>query len=130
MKLSHHLLRIIKAMIASTERKIVTSGVIVGLLYALHWSQNRTASKYASVQRAKRNDRGAVNLKFFAQLWTLIKVVIPSATSKEAFLLALLSALLVARTMLSISISSVNGGVVKSIVTRDFNSFLNKVLSS
>ena len=114
-------------MISSRERKLAVSGVILGILYSLHWLQNKSASKYASVAKIKRSDRGSVNLKFGYQLLQLIKVVVPSVKSKEAFLLALLSILLVARTMLSISISSVNGGVVKAIVTRDFNLFLNKV---
>lgn len=127
MKLANHLLNVIKAMVASRERKAATVGAILAILYGLHWFQNRNSSKYAGVQKAKRTDRGSVNMKFFSQLWTLVKVVVPSVRSKESLLLALLSILLVARTMLSISISSVNGGVVKAIVTRDFNSFLKKV---
>jgi ABC transporter transmembrane region 2 len=127
MKLANHLLGLIKAMISSRERKIAASGALIGILYALHWFQNKNSSKYSGVPKAKRNDRGAVNVKFFSQLWELIKIVVPSVNSKESFLLVLLSVLLVARTLLSISISSVNGGVVKAIVTKDFNLFLNKV---
>jgi len=130
MKLANHLLRLIKAMVSSKERKLATSGVILGVLYCLHWIQNRGAAKYANLQKVKRNDRGSVNMKFGSELLELLKIVVPSMKSKEAFLLALLSVLLVARTMLSISISSVNGGVVKAIVTRNFPLFLNKVRST
>ena len=127
MKLAKHLLTLIRSLISSRERKIATTGVILGVLYVLHSMQNKTASKYANLKSSKRNDRGSVNFRFLTNLWELVKVVIPSATSKEAFLILVLSVLLVARTMLSIAISGVNGGVVKSIVTRDFNSFINKV---
>lgn len=127
MKLTNHLLNVIKALISSRERKIATSGVILGILYSLHWMQTKSSSKYSGVARAKRNDRGSVNMKFARQLYELVRIVVPSLRSKESFLLALLSLILVARTMLSISISSVNGGVVKAIVTRDFNLFITKV---
>jgi len=128
MKLANHLLNVIKSLISSRERKLASAGAVIGILYILHSFQRKTASKYANLKKGKPNDRGSVNMRFLSNLWELIKVVVPSPASKEAFLLLLLSSLLVARTMLSISISSVNGGVVKSIVTRDFNSFLNRVL--
>ena len=130
MKLTGHLLNVIKALISSKERKIATSGVVLGILYSLHRYQTKSSTKYSNVVKSKRSDRGSVNMKFFYQLLELIKVVVPSLRSKESFLLIILSLFLVARTMLSISISSVNGGVVKAIVTRDFNLFLRKVISN
>lgn len=53
----------------------------------------------------------------------------PSWRTKEALYLIVLSGLLVVRTYLSIWLADVNGQIVKSIVTQDFNQFMKRVFS-
>lgn len=51
----------------------------------------------------------------------------PAWNTKEVFLLVVLSGLLVVRTYLSIWLADVNGGIVKSIVSQNFQQFLKRV---
>lgn len=58
----------------------------------------------------------------------LVKIVIPTWKSKEALNLLLLTIMLGARTYLSIHLAAINGGIVKTIVTRDFSMFVKRCL--
>ena len=62
-----------------------------------------------------------------ARIKELIKIVVPSYKTKEAFYLVILTGLLVMRTYLSIWLADVNGQVVKAIVNRNFSEFLKRV---
>ena len=57
----------------------------------------------------------------------LLKVLFPKWNVRETFDLGLLTVFLVLRTFLSIYISSIQGGVVKSIIKTDWPMFLRKV---
>ena len=65
-----------------------------------------------------------------ARIKELIKIVVPSYNTKEAFYLVILTGLLVMRTYLSIWLADVNGQVVKAIVNRNFSEFLKRVSRS
>ena len=65
-----------------------------------------------------------------ARIKELIKIVVPSYNTKEAFYLVILTGLLVMRTYLSIWLADVNGQVVKAIVNRNFSEFLKRVSHS
>ena len=53
---------------------------------------------------------------FFDRIKVLIKIAVPSYTSREALYLVVLTGLLVVRTYMSIWLADVNGQVVKAIV--------------
>ncbi|CAG9332611.1 ABCD3_2 [Blepharisma stoltei] len=127
MSLDGKILSFLRALVSSRERKAATTGIIIGILYLLHWSQQRTSAKI-SLQRSRKANKGSVDLDFFKRTVELLKIVVPSWKSLEMLNLVLLSGLLVARTLLSISISSVNGRIVKSIVTRDLNLFMKRII--
>jgi hypothetical protein len=57
----------------------------------------------------------------------LLKVVIPNWKTPEVLDLAQLTLFLVARTFLSIYISSINGRIVKAIIALDYGQFVKKV---
>lgn len=59
----------------------------------------------------------------------LVKIAVPGWKTKEAFYLICLSGLLVVRTYLSIWLADVNGQIVKSIVSQDFQEFLRRVFA-
>jgi len=60
------------------------------------------------------------------RVYELVKIVIPSWKSKEALNLLLLTIMLGARTYLSIHLAAINGGIVKTIVNRDFSEFVKR----
>lgn len=74
-----------------------------------------------SVDKFRKNP--AVNKEFFRQLRELIKIIIPSAVSKEAGILYLHTISLIARTFLSIYVAKLEGRVVKHIVRKDISKF-------
>ena len=67
---------------------------------------------------------------FWEKIKKLIKVVVPSGSSKEVKYLIILSLLLVLRTYMSIWLADVNGKIVKAIVDRNFKKFCWKVSNS
>jgi len=57
----------------------------------------------------------------------LLKIAVPSWKTKEVLYLLILTGLLVVRTYLSIWLADVNGQIVKSIVSLNFQLFLKRV---
>ena len=66
----------------------------------------------------------AVNKAFLLQLKRLLKILIPSVFSKEFGLLTLHTISLISRTFLSIYVATLDGRIVKTIVTRDVLKFV------
>ena len=66
---------------------------------------------------------------FWERIKKLVAIAVPSCKTKEMFYIVVLSGLLVIRTYLSIWLADVNGHIVKSIVTLDFNMFLRRVFA-
>lgn len=91
-------------------------------------SLNGTADIITEVQRRslekeKFKKNPTVNKEFLVQLKRLIRIIIPSAVSKEAGILYLHTLSLVLRTFLSIYVAQLEGRVVKYIVRRDASKF-------
>lgn len=59
----------------------------------------------------------------------LTKIVLPDWKCREARYIYLLTALLVARTLMSIWLADVNGKVVKAIVNKSFPEFLKRIFN-
>jgi ATP-binding cassette subfamily D (ALD) protein 3 len=127
-------LPIIKAMTKTPQRKVVSSAAAVSLLYLLRWLSRRSTPKEILAKLKKKDDvsisqtRGNVDGRFLGRLLRLVKIAIPCWKSKEVLELAGLTALLVVRTYLSIALASVNGRIVKSIVSRDLSMFLKRLM--
>lgn len=74
----------------------------------------------ASQKRVSPN----VNKLFYRQLRRLVKIIIPGLWTKEFGALAFHTAILVARTFLSVYVAKLDGSIVQTIVQRDVTKFL------
>jgi len=68
-------------------------------------------------------------MKFLKKLFKLIKVAIPNYFGRESMCLIVSSALMIARTYLTIYISEINGSIVKSIVKMSFPRFMVNLIA-
>ena len=59
----------------------------------------------------------------------LLKIAVPRWKSEEVFDLTMLTAFLVARTFLSIYVSTVQGRIVKSMIKMDWNLFISRIIN-
>ncbi|PWN28645.1 hypothetical protein BDZ90DRAFT_218621 [Jaminaea rosea] len=75
-----------------------------------------------------RGPRVEVDAKFFEQLRRIMRIIIPSWTSKEAMLLAGHSIFLVLRTMLSLYVADLDGRIVSALVRAQTRKFLLGIL--
>eukprot|EP01013_Petalomonas_cantuscygni_P010266 TRINITY_DN2331_c0_g1_i1.p1 TRINITY_DN2331_c0_g1~~TRINITY_DN2331_c0_g1_i1.p1 ORF type:complete len:787 (+),score=183.31 TRINITY_DN2331_c0_g1_i1:76-2436(+) len=78
---------------------------------------------------SKRDEKSRVmapydRREFSRRLKFLLKIVLPSATSKEFFLVALHTSFLLLRTILSMYVATLDGQVVKTIVERNLVAWL------
>lgn len=64
---------------------------------------------------------------FFDRLKRILRIVIPSASSKEASLLLLHSFFLVLRTLLSLYVASLDGSIVSALVRAQPRLFLGRI---
>lgn len=87
----------------------------------LSLAENKHESSFIEKEKFKKNP--TVNKEFLLQLKRLIKVIIPSALSKEAGILYLHTFSLMLRTFLSIYVAKLEGRVVKYIVQRNASKF-------
>lgn len=76
----------------------------------------------------KKKGKGQVDKKFFKRVLKLIKIVVPGWTSGPAVNLYLLSIALLLRTYLTIQLAAINGGIVKTIVNRDYSDFVRRCI--
>ena len=88
----------------------------------------RGADAQAPQQQQQRSHstkkkRIAIDGIFLAKLRRLLKIVMPSWTSKPAMLLAMHTAFLLARTFVSILVARLDGALVKAIVDRNGRRF-------
>lgn len=101
--------------------------VIILYLIKLRLSKTRLPEMHSKAPPPKKKSKGNVDMIFFKRILGLLKIVVPSWKSKEVLDLSLLTILLVARTFLSIYISSINGRIVKAIVELNFQLFIRRV---
>lgn len=71
----------------------------------------------------------AVNRQFFARLWTLIRVVVPSPICRETGEMALLTVLLWVRTVLTLKIADLTGRNAEALVSRNSQKFVRGVIT-
>ena len=128
-KVSQSLFDILAFLTSSNEKKI-NSVAIIGLIFVLvRLKTSHKKHAYADVWKGKSKKKGRVNMDFVSRLMKILKIVIP--TWRESVIIDLISqtGFLVLRTYLSIYIASVNGSIVKTIVSYDFPAFIQKITS-
>ncbi|KAM9953888.1 hypothetical protein ACTFIR_008993 [Dictyostelium discoideum] len=79
-------------------------------------------------KKDKKRNVTRVDAVFFRRLAKIIRIVIPSLKSKEFLSLLYLTALLFARTMLSVSIAEIAGKNAQNLVARKWKEMRNGVL--
>ncbi|EJT99192.1 hypothetical protein DACRYDRAFT_82277 [Dacryopinax primogenitus] len=65
-----------------------------------------------------------LNRAFLSQLRALLRIILPKPLCKESFMLALHSAFLVLRTVLSVAVARLDGRLVRDLVSADWKGFL------
>ncbi|ORY89701.1 ABC transporter transmembrane region 2-domain-containing protein [Leucosporidium creatinivorum] len=78
-------------------------------------------------RKRKRGPRVEVDAVFFERLSRILRIVIPSARSKEASLLMIHSLFLVLRTLLSLYVASLDGQIVSALVRAKPKEFLWRI---
>ncbi|KIK21444.1 hypothetical protein PISMIDRAFT_546129 [Pisolithus microcarpus 441] len=86
-------------------------------------------AKYFPVDSRTRTSNGhltprSVTNTFFHQLRALLRIVIPSLFTKEAFLLIAHSCFLVLRTVLSVAVARLDGKIVRDLVSANKQGFM------
>ena len=76
----------------------------------------------------ERKKKGHITKQALQKLYKLLKLSNPKLFSKLTFELFAMTLALILRTVLSIVIASVNGSLVKSIMSRDLKEFIMKIL--
>lgn len=64
----------------------------------------------------KKSKKSEVNAVFFKRFFRILKIIIPSVSSKEFVLLNLFSGFLFLRTFLSLWVAELDGKIVSSLV--------------
>lgn len=89
---------------------------------------SKEAREVIEKMKNKKKGKGQVDKKFFKRVLKLIKIVVPGWTSGPAVNLYLLSIALLLRTYLTIQLAAINGGIVKTIVNRDYSDFVRRCI--
>lgn len=114
--------------LGETKERKINSVAALGLVFLIiKLKRSHKDTKYAHLAKGLTKKKGNINSDFLKRLFNLIKIIIPSW--KEPVILDIVSqtVFLVVRTILSIYISSVNGGIVKCVVNYNFPGFLKKL---
>jgi ABC-type uncharacterized transport system fused permease/ATPase subunit len=107
---------------------LALSGIIIYLIKKrMSTSKVKTILHHDEEALKKEKVKASVDKKFLRKLIKLMKIAIPNLIGRETLSLALLSSLLVIRTVLSIQIADVNGSIVKSIVRINFSDFIYRI---
>jgi len=85
------------------------------------------AAGVPDVQSGNAGQKKKIDKSFFLYLKDLLKICVPGVLSKEAAALALHTAFLVTRTIISIIIAKLDGTIVKAIVERKQNEFWKRI---
>lgn len=114
-------------------RKVSTVSALVLSFYLIRKKLHKGEKNLAELEKEadifvkkppSSESKGNVDGKFFKRMIKLIKIAIPGWRSREASYILLLSVCLVIRTVLSIQLADVNGGVVRGIIKMDKAKFL------
>lgn len=116
-------------MLKNTKRQAISASVIAIIFFLIKIRVTKPKPVHVRLDPAKerKKNRGKVDGIFLKRIIHLLKVLFPSWNVRETYDLSLLTVFLVLRTFLSIYISTIQGGIVKSIIKMDWNMFLKKV---
>ena len=78
--------------------------------------------------KKQRNKKGTLNLETLQNFFTMLKIAMPNLVSLLSLEMLLMIFTLISRTLLSIKIASVNGQLVKAIMSRSLKDFVKKIL--
>jgi ABC transporter transmembrane region 2 len=106
------------------KNRISFLGGFMGVVFVLFKILNRNIPPLP-----KDRDLSYIDSSFISQLMKLVSISIPSFTSKEAIYTYTLGSLLLCRTYLSIFLTSLNGKLLKSLITNDKQAFYRRVIS-
>jgi len=119
----------ISYMLKSTKRQAISASVIAIILFLIKIRTTKPKPVHVRLDpnKEKKKNRGKVDGIFFKRIVHLLKVLFPSWNVRETYDIGLLTIFLVLRTFLSIYISTIQGGIVKSIIKMDWSMFLKKI---
>ena len=105
------------------RNKIIVAAVVLCAVTA-YVSKSKLLKKKDVAVKVGTDTKVGVNKQFFRQLQYLVPICIPGVKSKEFLLIVCLCITLVSRTTLDIWLSSFNGRIVKTIVSKDRKGFV------
>ena len=114
--------KLIKVTSSNLSQKLKLLGGIFGLMYFFRWQLGRNIPSIPEL-----SIRNSIDSSFISQLSKLIPIAIPSYSSKEAIYTYSLGLILIFRSLLSIFVSSLNGKLLKALVTYDKQAFFRRV---
>lgn len=88
--------------------------------------ENLNLKKHLKSQKTKK---GTLNLETIQNFFTMLKIALPNIFSLLSLEMLLMVLTLISRTLLSIKIASVNGQLVKTIMSRNLKQFAKKILT-
>ncbi|KAI3328089.1 ABC transporter transmembrane region 2 [Xylariaceae sp. AK1471] len=91
-------------------------------------AKRHSGTTSSNTQDSASKKKVELNREFFRSLLRLLKVVIPSAASKEARLLISHSFFLVVRTLISLKVAEMDGAIVKALVKGSGKEFLTRIV--
>lgn len=118
-------------------QRLITASFVLYVVGTSYNSFIRPGSATGPSRSSRRSKKGGVEGRparvevdavFYARLKRLLRIVIPSIRSKEALLLAMHSAFLVFRTVLSLYVADLDGKIVSSLVRAQTVPFLWNIL--
>jgi hypothetical protein len=90
--------------------------MIIAGLHKQKWKIGFIAIVLFSLSQ-KKAKKSEVNAVFFKRFFRILKIIIPSVSSKEFLLLNLFSGFLFLRTFLSLWVAELDGKIVSSLVS-------------
>jgi len=104
------------------------AGVIGAAVRGKSSADRRERALMAAEQGERKNQRIAVDFRFLTRLSKILRIIVPSPVCVETLCLAILTALLVARTVVSVAIAEILGQNAQMLVAKKWKSFGKGVL--
>jgi ATP-binding cassette, subfamily D (ALD), member 3 len=125
-------LEFVKLFFQTKTRSVTSIAVIFAITYYIKKRMQKQDPKLKELEKEadmfvkskSTSGKGTVDKKFFKRLLRFVKIAIPGWKTKETGLILFLSTALVIRTILSIRLAEVNGGVVHGIIKMDKTKFV------
>lgn len=122
----------VRVFFKTRNRTAMTLGVLALITLYIRKRMHQEAANLRDLEKEadmfvkdhNKKSKGRVDGKFLKRLWRFIKIAIPGWNTKETANILFLSVMLVVRTILSIQLAEVNGGVVHGIINRNNKKFV------